>query len=173
MKLYGSGMRSGWGMSGDIVEARQEPGPRRRSRRTFPACPPARLSSAALSRESSRDRSLSRASSPAAPAHTRARGPSPLPPPTAGSTPAVVLTTRRHADRIAVTVRDRGTGIAPEDLTHIFDPFFTTRRAGTGLGLPIAKNIIDGLGGSLSVDSQPEAGTEIRIEIPLAAAEPA
>jgi signal transduction histidine kinase len=81
--------------------------------------------------------------------------------------PAVVLSTRRHADRIAVTVRDRGAGIAPDDLAHIFDPFFTTRRAGTGLGLPIAKNIIDGLGGSLSVDSQPQAGTAIRIEIPM------
>jgi signal transduction histidine kinase len=88
--------------------------------------------------------------------------------------PAVVLSTRRHEDRIAVTVRDRGAGIAPDDLAHIFDPFFTTRRAGTGLGLPIAKNIIDGLGGSLSVDSEPHAGTAIRIEIPLAAAvEPA
>jgi signal transduction histidine kinase len=88
--------------------------------------------------------------------------------------PAVVLTTRRHDDRIAVTVRDRGTGIAPEDLAHIFDPFFTTRRAGTGLGLPIAKNIIDGLGGSLSVDSRADAGTAIRIEIPLTASvEPA
>jgi len=87
--------------------------------------------------------------------------------------PAVVLSTRRHEDRIAVTVRDRGTGIAPGDLAHIFDPFFTTRRAGTGLGLPIAKNIIDGLGGSLSVDSQPDAGTAIRIEIPLVASEPA
>ena len=85
------------------------------------------------------------------------------------SSPAVVLSTRRHKDRIAVTVRDRGTGIAPDDLAHIFDPFFTTRRAGTGLGLPIAKNIIDGLGGSLSVDSQPDAGTAIRIEIPLTA----
>jgi signal transduction histidine kinase len=83
-------------------------------------------------------------------------------------TPAVVLSTRRHDDRIAVTVRDRGTGIAPEDLAHIFDPFFTTRRAGTGLGLPIAKNIIDGLGGSLSVDSRPDVGTAITIEIPLA-----
>jgi signal transduction histidine kinase len=83
------------------------------------------------------------------------------------SGPPVVLMTRRHADRIAVTVRDRGTGIAPADLAHIFDPFFTTRRAGTGLGLPIAKNIIDGLGGTLSVDSRPNAGTEIRIEIPL------
>jgi len=82
-------------------------------------------------------------------------------------TPAVVLSTRRHGDRIAVTVRDRGPGIAPDDLAHIFDPFFTTRRTGTGLGLPIAKNIIDGLGGSLSVDSRPDAGTEIRIEIPI------
>ena len=81
--------------------------------------------------------------------------------------PSVVLSTRRHEDRIAVTVRDRGTGIAPEDMAHIFDPFFTTRRAGTGLGLPIAKNIIDGLGGSLSVDSRPDAGTEIRIELPF------
>jgi signal transduction histidine kinase len=58
-------------------------------------------------------------------------------------------------------------------MAHIFDPFFTTRRAGTGLGLPIAKNIIDGLGGSLVVDSWPDAGTEIRIEIPLVAVEPA
>jgi signal transduction histidine kinase len=90
-----------------------------------------------------------------------------------GSAAPVVLSTRRQADRIAVTVRDRGPGIAAEDIAHIFDPFFTTRRTGTGLGLPIAKNIIDGLGGSLSVDSQPNAGTEIRIELPLDAAEPA
>jgi signal transduction histidine kinase len=90
-----------------------------------------------------------------------------------GSAPAVTLSTRRHADRISVTVRDRGPGITTEDMTHIFDPFFTTRRAGTGLGLPIAKNIIDGLGGSLSIDSWPDAGTEIRIEIPLATVEAA
>ncbi len=65
------------------------------------------------------------------------------------------------SDRIAVTVRDRGAGIAPEDMAHIFDPYFTTRRAGTGLGLPIAKNIIEGLGGSL-VGRQPAAATAPR-----------
>ena len=90
-----------------------------------------------------------------------------------GSAPAVTLSTRRHPDRISVTVRDRGPGITTEDMAHIFDPFFTTRRAGTGLGLPSAKNIIDGLGGSLSIDSWPDAGTEIRIEIPLVSVEPA
>ena len=79
---------------------------------------------------------------------------------------AVVLATARLSEhRVAISVRDRGIGIAADDLPRIFDPYFTTHRAGTGLGLPIAKNIIDGLGGSLSVDSQADAGTAIRIEL--------
>ena len=51
-------------------------------------------------------------------------------------------------------------------MAHIFDPYFTTRRAGTGLGLPIAKNIVEGLGGSVSVSSRVGHGTEIRIDLP-------
>ena len=90
-----------------------------------------------------------------------------------GAAAPVVVRTRGQDGRITVTVRDSGAGITQEDMTHIFDPFFTTRRAGTGLGLPIAKNIIDGLGGSLSVESWPRQGTEIRIEIPVKAVEPA
>jgi signal transduction histidine kinase len=79
---------------------------------------------------------------------------------------AVTLSTARLSDRrIALTVRDRGIGIAPEDLPRVFDPFFTTRRAGTGLGLPIAKNIVDGLGGTITVASTPGVGTNIRIEL--------
>ena len=50
-----------------------------------------------------------------------------------------------------VSIQDRGVGIAPEDMARIFDPYFTTRRAGTGLGLPISKNIIEGMGGTLAV----------------------
>jgi signal transduction histidine kinase len=68
---------------------------------------------------------------------------------------------------VVVTVRDRGVGIAQDDLTRIFDPYFTTRRAGTGLGLPITKNIIEGLGGTLAVSSRPGEGTEVRIELPM------
>ena len=87
----------------------------------------------------------------------------------AGAAPApiVVATSRRHG-RIVVSVCDRGTGIAEDDLAHIFDPYFTTRRAGTGLGLPISKNIVEGLGGALSVSSRPGGGTEIRLELPIA-----
>ena len=68
--------------------------------------------------------------------------------------------------RVVLAIRDSGVGIAPEDMPHIFDPYFTTRRAGTGLGLPIAKNIIEGLGGTLTVSSRRGEGTEIRIDLP-------
>jgi signal transduction histidine kinase len=80
--------------------------------------------------------------------------------------PAVVLsTTRLSPHRVAVSIADGGLGIEPENLSRIFDPYFTTRRAGTGLGLPIAKNIVDGLGGAITIASTPGAGTTIRIEI--------
>ena len=85
-----------------------------------------------------------------------------------GAAPPVEVATRSRKDVIVVSVRDRGTGIAPEDLARIFDPYFTTRRAGTGLGLPISKNIIEGLGGTVVVNSRPGEGTEIRIEFPAA-----
>jgi signal transduction histidine kinase len=80
------------------------------------------------------------------------------------------VTVRTRSDgngRVSVAIRDRGVGIAPEDMARIFDPYFTTRRAGTGLGLPISKNIIEGMGGTLAVASQRGVGTEIRIELPL------
>ena len=81
---------------------------------------------------------------------------------------SVRLSTRAENDRVTIAIRDRGIGIAPEDMAHIFDPFFTTRRAGTGLGLPIAKNIVEGLGGTLHVTSRPGEGTEVRIDLPRA-----
>ena len=76
-----------------------------------------------------------------------------------------LLTSTPGDGRVAVTIRDNGQGIADEDLARIFDPYFTTRRAGTGLGLAIAKNIIEGLGGSITVVTRPGAGTDFRVEL--------
>jgi two-component system sensor histidine kinase HydH len=78
----------------------------------------------------------------------------------------VTLKTRLNGDRITITISDTGPGIHPDHLAHVFDPYFTTKRGGTGLGLPIAKNIIEGLGGTIAIDSAPGAGTEIRIDLP-------
>jgi two-component system sensor histidine kinase HydH len=83
----------------------------------------------------------------------------------------VTLTTRASADRVRIVVADRGAGIASADLAQIFDPFFTTKRGGTGLGLPIAKNIVEGLGGTITVISTPGTGTDIVIELPFDSAQ--
>jgi signal transduction histidine kinase len=80
---------------------------------------------------------------------------------------AVTLRTSRAGRRARIVVADTGVGIAPADLAHVFDPYFTTKRGGTGLGLPIAKNIVEGLGGTIQVSSAPGSGTEIIIELPL------
>jgi two-component system, NtrC family, sensor kinase len=60
-------------------------------------------------------------------------------------------------------VRDRGVGISADDLGRVFDPYFTTRRTGSGLGLAISKNVVEGLGGTITVSSDLGAGTEIRV----------
>jgi len=79
----------------------------------------------------------------------------------------VTLTTRTDGERVRIVVADRGVGIAAADLAHVFDPYFTTKRAGTGLGLPIAKNIVEGLGGTIAVSSAPGLGTEFLIDLPF------
>ncbi len=84
-----------------------------------------------------------------------------------GTSPEIRLETRAVAERVAITIADRGIGIAPEDLAHIFDPYFTTRRTGTGLGLPIARNIVEGLGGEITVSSRVGGGTEMRVTLPV------
>jgi signal transduction histidine kinase len=82
--------------------------------------------------------------------------------------PDIEIATHRAPHSFRITIRDRGVGVKPEDLTRVFDPYFTTRRTGSGLGLAIAKNIVDGMGGSVSLDSRPGEGTEIRIDLPTA-----
>jgi signal transduction histidine kinase len=86
--------------------------------------------------------------------------------PQAGA-PIRLETRRLDAEHVAITIRDRGPGIPPDVLPRVFDPFFTTRRTGTGIGLAISRNIVEGLGGRISVASAPERGTEVRIELPL------
>ena len=78
----------------------------------------------------------------------------------------VDLGTSAHDGSIVISVRDSGIGIASEDRPRVFEPYFTTKRTGSGLGLAIAKNIIDGLGGTISIRSEVGGGTEMRIELP-------
>ena len=78
----------------------------------------------------------------------------------------VWLLKNQKTDRIEIRVRDTGTGISPEDLTHIFDPYFTTKASGTGLGLAIVHNIIEAHEGEIKVDSMLGQGTTITVLLP-------
>lgn len=60
---------------------------------------------------------------------------------------------RRDRDEGVVDVADTGTGIADDDLARIFEPFYTTKEGGTGLGLAVARRVVEQLGGSLSASS--------------------
>jgi signal transduction histidine kinase len=79
----------------------------------------------------------------------------------------VTLHTSRASDRIRIVIADAGAGMSAADLAHVFDPYFTTKHGGTGLGLPIAKNIVEGLGGTIQIASTPGRGTDVTIELPL------
>jgi nitrogen fixation/metabolism regulation signal transduction histidine kinase len=68
-------------------------------------------------------------------------------------------------ERVEVTVRDNGDGVAPGDLERIFEPRFSTRTSGSGLGLAISRNMVEAWGGRMSVERAPERGTVMRISL--------
>ncbi|MFZ1987041.1 MAG: HAMP domain-containing sensor histidine kinase [Desulfatitalea sp.] len=76
------------------------------------------------------------------------------------------LAVHADAERLTVTIRDNGPGIAAGDQAKIFEPFFTTKPQGTGLGLPICRAILNQLEGTLRVDSQPGQGATFTVELP-------
>jgi signal transduction histidine kinase len=67
---------------------------------------------------------------------------------------------------VRVAVRDNGPGLGPEQRRRIFEPFFTTKTKGTGLGMAIAKRIVEAHGGQLAVGSAEGPGAEILITLP-------
>jgi PAS domain S-box-containing protein len=74
-----------------------------------------------------------------------------------------------HPERYAhFTLRDDGCGMTPETLRHIFEPLFTTKKNGTGLGLPVAHQVVQRHEGEMFVESTPGEGTAFHIFLPLA-----
>lgn len=74
---------------------------------------------------------------------------------------------RRDGDKALITVADEGKGIAEENLPNIFRPFFTTKGHGTGLGLSLARRIVEAHGGTIRVRSELGKGTQFEVRLPL------
>jgi signal transduction histidine kinase len=77
----------------------------------------------------------------------------------------------RSPRRLEVAVADSGDGIAPEDLDRVFEPFFRAdparQGAGAGLGLTLARRIVEGLGGEISAEGGVEAGARFSVTLPV------
>jgi two-component system, LuxR family, sensor kinase FixL len=71
---------------------------------------------------------------------------------------------------VRVAVEDNGPGLTPEQRLRLFDPFFTTKTQGTGLGLPIARRIVEAHEGTIAVDAREGPGVRIVITLPRGAA---
>jgi signal transduction histidine kinase len=72
-------------------------------------------------------------------------------------------------EKLSIEIGDNGTGISPENIPHIFEQFFTTKKAcqGLGIGLSTVKRIVDGLGGTIGVESEVNKGTKMKVVLPL------
>ncbi len=81
----------------------------------------------------------------------------------------VTLRTRRLPQAVEIEVEDTGHGIPEEDLEKVFDPFFTTKEPGkgTGLGLAVCLGLAESLGGSIDIRSKQNAGTVVKVTLPL------
>ncbi|HLQ36026.1 MAG TPA: ATP-binding protein, partial [Chloroflexota bacterium] len=86
----------------------------------------------------------------------------------------VEFAVQRYDSTVQVSVADTGPGISPKDREHLFDRFYraeqsrTREKGGAGLGLAIAKKIVEAHRGSISVDSPPQGGTVFSVRLPLA-----
>lgn len=81
----------------------------------------------------------------------------------------VTVRSALEGNRIRIDVTDTGTGIAPDVLPHIFDNYYTTKTAtgGTGLGLPIARSIVQEHGGSIEVSTELGKGSTFTVFLPV------
>jgi PAS domain S-box-containing protein len=78
-----------------------------------------------------------------------------------------VSTTVEMADKVTITISDSGHGMSPEDLRRIFEPFFTTKPHGMGLGLYIARSIVERHHGEIQAECDRPGGCTFRITFPV------
>jgi signal transduction histidine kinase len=83
---------------------------------------------------------------------------------------ALTIETGAGGDSVWVAVADTGVGIAPEHLEKIFQPLFTTKAKGIGLGLALAKMLVEANGGVVTVESAPGRGSRFEVRFPVAQA---
>jgi len=79
----------------------------------------------------------------------------------------LTITSLKRRDFVEVKVQDTGIGISKENMEKLFTPLFTTKARGLGLGLLICKNLVEGHGGSIEVESEEGKGSTFTVRLPI------
>jgi two-component system sensor kinase FixL len=87
-----------------------------------------------------------------------------------GEHPKVEVSVNPEPEGVLLEVRDQGPGLKPETIREIFTPFFTTKSGGTGLGLPVARRIVEEHGGRIELANRESGGAVARVRLPAAPA---
>ena len=86
---------------------------------------------------------------------------------TGRSNKSVLMKTRMDGERVRLSIRDNGPGLAPDVLERIMEPFFTTKSDGLGLGLSISAESLASMNGAIEVSNHVEGGAEFTLIIPV------
>ena len=79
----------------------------------------------------------------------------------------VVRTSRAGADAVSVAIENSGNGLDPADVDRLFQPLYTTKTEGLGMGLAIARTIVDAHGGELRAFNNPDGGATFEFSLPV------
>jgi signal transduction histidine kinase len=85
------------------------------------------------------------------------------------------LTVRTDLDEngyVVIAVSDAGSGITPDQMPRLFDPFFSTKKEGMGLGLPIARSLVEAHGGRIWAENAPGRGATFQFTLPAGVQQP-
>jgi PAS domain S-box-containing protein len=79
----------------------------------------------------------------------------------------LTLFARKKGKMVAISVRDSGVGIPPENMQKLFEPLFTTKPKGIGLGLAVSQKLVEANGGRIEVESEVGVGTTLTVYLPI------
>jgi len=82
-----------------------------------------------------------------------------------GSGTVVIRTEEAGPNGLYIVIEDDGKGMDQETLSNIYEPFFTTKTHGTGLGIPVVRQLMEAMGGTAHIESKPDTGTTVHLHL--------
>jgi two-component system nitrogen regulation sensor histidine kinase NtrY len=84
-----------------------------------------------------------------------------------GNNAKIIISYEQKENSVVITIEDNGTGIPKELQDKLFQPYFTTKSSGTGLGLPMTKNLVENSDGSIWFETKEGIGTKFFVKLPV------